>query len=217
MVFYYSIALFLLFSRNSQYLLYWIVAIASISVLQYVTQTTLADGYVFSIYFVEFLAGAAAYHFHQSRTSFSPMQQLGMALLLFLAISFVMDRLPVDSFSWHLIAVFGFGCVGFLLILGMTGLERLSFFSASRTTIRTLHLVGDASYSLYLSHWFVLSAMGKIGALFSALPLAGVIVWHAVSIFAAIIFAIAVHLFLEKPLNQHLKRRFSQNHAKASR
>jgi len=47
---------------------------------------------------------------------------------------------------------------------------------------RLLARIGDASYSLYLLHWFVLSFLGKIGGHFSNASTLHIILWHIVAV-----------------------------------
>jgi peptidoglycan/LPS O-acetylase OafA/YrhL len=66
--------------------------------------------------------------------------------------------------------------------------------------------LGDASYSLYLSHWFVLSGLGKLfGTMHPALGFD----WAArlASLAAAILFALACFRYAEGPLDRLLRPR----------
>jgi peptidoglycan/LPS O-acetylase OafA/YrhL len=66
--------------------------------------------------------------------------------------------------------------------------------------------LGDASYSLYLSHWFVLSGLGKLlGAVQPALGFD----WAArlAGLTAAILFAVACFRYAEGPLDRLLRPR----------
>ena len=96
--------------------------------------------------------------------------------------------------------------MGFLLISGTIGLERQFTFGTS-AAMRFLTVLGDASYILYLSHWFVLSALGKLSVFVPDLPRLCIVFWHILCIAAAVVFAVAVHVIVEKPLNAQLKRR----------
>jgi len=97
-------------------------------------------------------------------------------------------------------AVF-FGAPGFLVILGAASLEGYMMVRAPRA----LCGLGDASYSLYLSHVLVISAVGRFYERFALAKLG-----PAVGTILCISFAIVVgHLsyrFIERPLNDALKR-----------
>jgi len=66
--------------------------------------------------------------------------------------------------------------------------------------------LGDASYSLYLSHWFVLSGFGKVAG---ALMFPAALDWglRFVGIGAAIVFAWACFRYAEAPLDRLLRPR----------
>jgi peptidoglycan/LPS O-acetylase OafA/YrhL len=69
--------------------------------------------------------------------------------------------------------------------------------------------LGDASYSLYLSHWFVLSGLGKMAG---AMHLPAILDWEMrlVAISAAIVFACACFRYAEAPLDRLLRPRIGR-------
>src|SRR5690606_34237809 len=71
---------------------------------------------------------------------------------------------------------------------------------------RAASVVADASYSLYLSHWFVLSALGKA---LGALQLPPSLNWAArgAGIVVAVAFAIACFRYVEDPIDRWLRPR----------
>jgi peptidoglycan/LPS O-acetylase OafA/YrhL len=79
------------------------------------------------------------------------------------------------------------------------------FFATDNRLNRIGCKFGDASYSIYLSHWFVLSAMGKVlGVVEPPAVLSG-----AVRVFGVVLsIAIGVFIFtlLEKPIDRWLRR-----------
>lgn len=71
---------------------------------------------------------------------------------------------------------------------------------------RVASALGDASYSLYLSHWFVLSALGKaLGALH--LPITLDFAARGAGAIAAVLFALASFRYVERPLDRILRPR----------
>ena len=204
MIFYYSIAVLLIFT-DGKCVLPWIIFLSIVGILQYSTGTGLMSGHLLNIYFIQFSLGALAYRFRRSLGSYPPALLIIAAVLTYLGVSFAIDRAGIvgePSFA-HVI---GYGSVGFLLIAGTIGLERQFTFGTS-SAMRFLKLLGDASYILYLSHWFVLSALGKIGGLVPHLPRLSIVLWHIFCVAAAVVFAVAFHIIVEKPLNEQLKRR----------
>ncbi len=107
---------------------------------------------------------------------------LGSALLLLL------PNPPADD-DWLRLALFGLPA--FLIVAGAVGLELTTqHFVLGRTP----SLLGASSYSLYLSHTFVISLAGKILA--SAPPW----IFVGVATMASLGIAMLVYLLLEKPL-----------------
>lgn len=77
--------------------------------------------------------------------------------------------------------------------------------SADTPLNRAMNRIGDASYSLYLSHWLVLSAAGK--ALGAISPPAWLDVPARLGVVAvAVAVALAVYRCVELPLDQRLRR-----------
>ena len=69
--------------------------------------------------------------------------------------------------------------------------------------------IGDASYTLYLLHWFILSLMGKVIIFIPEISLVMVIIWHALSLLTAIALSVLFAEKLELPFHRWLKRRIS--------
>lgn len=77
-------------------------------------------------------------------------------------------------------------------------------FEIRNSLNKWMALVGDSSYSLYLSHWFVLSIAGKAIALL-ALPAFADIPVRLIGIAASIAFGVALFVVLEKPVDRFLR------------
>ncbi len=66
-------------------------------------------------------------------------------------------------------------------------------------------LVGEASYSIYLSHWFVMSILGKLIGLTSLPPAADLPV-RLSGLSLAVLLGTALFLWIERPLDRGLRR-----------
>lgn len=201
MIFYCSVALILM-ANGARRLVAWIALISAISVALYLAGIDLVNGQFLSIYYVEFLFGALAYRFHRSVAPHAPTAQILLALALYIVLGAALEHWPTPGPS--LLRVVGCGTMGFFFVTGAIGLEEWA--SKASFTSRFLRVMGDSSYVLYLSHWLVLSALGKIGGLIGGLPRPAILLWHASSIVAAVLFALAFHLAVEKPFNKRLWR-----------
>lgn len=95
-----------------------------------------------------------------------------------------------------------FGVPAFLLVLGAVSLER----KTGRIAPRGLLLLGDASYSLYLSHVLVISAVGR---LFSRVASAhSPVLGTLMCLGAAVVCGVLGFRLIEQPLNAQIKHRF---------
>jgi len=65
---------------------------------------------------------------------------------------------------------------------------------------RLLSFLGDASYSLYLTHSFVLGPVSILVAKTTSEPVLGVVASLVLGLAVAIVTASIVYLFIEKPL-----------------
>lgn len=116
------------------------------------------------------------------------------------AASFVLgQRVGLDAVvQWRALY---FGVPAFLMLLGVVSLEGGSGVASPRL----LCDLGDASYSLYLSHVLVISAVGRVYARF-LLPKLGVPAGAVLCISIAIVIGYLSYRLVERPLNELLKR-----------
>jgi peptidoglycan/LPS O-acetylase OafA/YrhL len=206
MLFYYSIALLLLFKGGAKHVVTWIFMLCAVSLVQYITNSTILNNHVFNIFIIEFFFGAIAYRCYKSVSKHAPAMLILSAVVLYFVLCFMLDRLRIaEDTPPTLLRVVGFGLVGALLISGAIGLERT--WTSPMPTLTTLfRRIGDASYVLYLSHWFILSTLGKLGGLLPNLHQAGIVLWHVACVVATIGFALVCHHVVEKPLTTRLRR-----------
>lgn len=92
------------------------------------------------------------------------------------------------------------GIPGVMILASAVSLELHGAVSRARA----VQMLGAASYALYLVHAFVLQAVAKFAA--PAGSAAGALAMTALGIAAAIGVAMGVHLLVERPLNDRLRR-----------
>ncbi|MDB5525907.1 MAG: acyltransferase [Rhizobium sp.] len=102
-----------------------------------------------------------------------------------------------------------FGLPAAIMLFGLVGLET----AVRRRPIKPLALIGDSSYSLYLSHPFVLSGVSAVFKLIDArlFPIAGVAgagLFGAACVLASVVFAYLSFRFFEKPAGKYLNGLF---------
>ncbi|HCI6570392.1 TPA: acyltransferase, partial [Klebsiella variicola subsp. variicola] len=96
-----------------------------------------------------------------------------------------------------------------LVFLGTIGFESLLRNYNNNFISRLGVLLGDASYSIYLTHPFVLSPVAIIGKHFGLLT--SPLLFSTVLLFSSCVVGIFVYLFIERPLHTYIKDRFRLN------
>jgi len=184
-----------------------VLAILSVvAVILGVLDTPVLFGYGFSTFYIEFFFGALAYRLYRlNRITAFPIMMILAGVGCYCLVSYLLDAAVIPAVAF-VIRQLGGGLVGFLLISGLIGADRK--YSFATTIVGTLLMrIGDASYTLYLMHWFVLSLMGKIIGLVSGVPLFVVAIWHLLSMATAIVLAVFLAECVELPFHRLLLRR----------
>lgn len=144
----------------------------------------------------EFIAGAmlGIYWRHIPARLALPLIVAGIAVAVAAAVA-LPEAGPATMAVGTRVACFGSAAV--LLLAGAVVWEANGRFRAPRW----LTLLGDSSYSLYLTHIFVISAMGRAWAVLSPAPAwGGHLAFVVVSTFACCAAGYVVHARLERPL-----------------
>jgi peptidoglycan/LPS O-acetylase OafA/YrhL len=199
--FYYFITLLIALKLGTRVTIALFIA-AAIGVVFRLIGFELFNGYFLSDYYVEFFFGSLSYVLYKKTRQFQPLLQLALAIALYFPLSWLID-VYVDTAAAKLLNAFGSGIIAFLLISSLAGLDKKHDF-ASAPFGRFLVKLGDASYSLYLSHWFTLSFIGKLALPFTDLPVPLIILWHGaaicVTVWVGYVFAHRIELPLHKKI-----------------
>lgn len=123
-----------------------------------------------------------------------------IAFVAALAALVATDALPQEQVERGRLLLWGLP--GALLVLAAVSLE--PWIRVRRW--RLARLLGDASYSIYLSHGFVLPVIGVAVVKTGLHGLVGMIAGFALSIVASAAFGIAVYLWVERPMTRGLLR-----------
>lgn len=212
--FYYFVFVIILVGQGRR-LPYYLGVAALIGIVFRFTGIEILNGYLLSDYYVEFFMGSLAFVFHKRTMGFAPALQIGAALLLFFLASYVLDQV-LDTPAFYLTTVISAGCISFLLISGLQGLHARRPLTDSRCG-RFFVRLGDASYSLYLSHWFILSALGQLAAPFSTAGRPFIIVWHVLAITVTILAAMLFAEWVELPLHRRILKALKGKQTRAFR
>lgn len=149
--------------------------------------------HVFNPFMLAFALGWLVRELEGRRAADLALQVLPPALILLWAVW----EAPSGKLMplWR-IAAAGLVFAGFILV--RQALQKDSRFG------RSMVLLGEASFSIYLSHWFVLSAGGKLlGGL--GVPASYDVVVRLVGVALALAIGVAFYLALEKPLDRWLR------------
>ena len=150
--------------------------------------------YGYSVIF-EFLAGVVIARFYLAGRLLPQSLAKPLALIAFAVM------LIADYQNWDGPRAVMAGLPAAVVILALVSLD----FSKVRE-LRGLHYLGDASYSLYITHVFVLAGMRIAYGLAPYAWLKNEFVFLAACICASMGFAVLVYRFYEKPVSGYLKK-----------
>jgi len=115
----------------------------------------------------------------------------------------------VEALPWNRVMYWGLPSAG--ILFGAISLDRAGFGVA-----RPLVALGDSSYSLYLTHPFVLPALGKLWLALRLNVGAPPVLLGLIAFSAALAFGHATYLLIEKPITGFLSHAVRQRPTKAS-
>lgn len=154
---------------------------------------------VFDPVVLEFAAGALIAGFAGTGRRLGP-RTAATALVLGFLVLIGSDALPMPMAGvWRLLF---WGLPGIAIVLAAVSLEPV----LRRWRFGLPRLVGDASYSIYLSHGFVLPVIGVLAVKAGLAGLPGAAPVFALTILASIAFGVVVHLGFERPLTRWLRQ-----------
>jgi exopolysaccharide production protein ExoZ len=142
-----------------------------------------------------FLAGIVIYHIRAHSTFIRCRYLIFSASIAGFAYS-AYSYIPAHTWSEGTFVHWGIPAA--LLVLSMTSIEAAGGIKTSTVT-RVLGKIGDASYSLYLCHLIVVAMLNKhILLAMKAMNIAVLIAF----MFTAVLSALAIHRWIEKPLTK---------------
>ncbi len=97
--------------------------------------------------------------------------------------------------------VLEWGVPGALMVWGMLALESKARMERWRGAL----LLGDSSYSLYLSHTFVLPALALVGVRMGLSGASGLVVFSVVTMPVCLVVGVVVHRWVEMPMLRRME------------
>ena len=204
--FFYYVVFLVLFLRQGARLTLFLGLAALIGIALRLADSQILNGFLLSDYYVEFFLGAFAYKLTKHTARFAPTLQIVFAVSLYFLVSYILDQF-LKTPTFHLVNVFGSGAISFLLISGLQGLHARAPLTNSLIGKVCVRL-GNASYSLYLSHWFILSTLGYLATPFADASRSFIIVWHVGSVWITLVLAILFAERVELPFHRVLLNSF---------
>lgn len=164
------------------------------------------DWHFLSLYMIQFLIGALIFQFREPLRRLKTAGPIAVGVALFFSGAFLVTTSPLNEETLPRVVLFGVAYG--LMLVGAVNKEYAlreavgdAYLPARRPFIV---LIGDASYSVYLAHPFLLSICGKIlGALDLSAPFAlvGIMVMSVITVGGGIL----IHVLVERPMLYYSK------------
>ncbi|MCF7826018.1 MAG: acyltransferase [Candidatus Marinimicrobia bacterium] len=158
---------------------------------------------------LEFASGVFLGWLLMSRQIAGAWLAIPLALLIFILFQQGNELTQLIPVGNHFERLVNFGIPSVLLVFGMVSLDVKYDIAYPGFFIK----LGDASYTLYLSHVLVISAFGKVwqaSGLNSFLPN---FIFVIAMLFACILFALLAYDYIERPLLSAVRKRFKRDHS----
>lgn len=172
-------------------------------------RTELFQSSIFYVFFsyhnFEFLLGCFGAYLVLRREIRISRQLLTLGVFTFssmIILEFIQGR------ALYSLRLFGYGIPAFLIIMSLSSLEiynRLDF--SNKWYLRFLLLLGDASFSIYLTHQILISGIGRTLQSLNLVNTLGPIKVIIFTLILTIVMGITFHLLIEKPLISFTRRK----------
>jgi peptidoglycan/LPS O-acetylase OafA/YrhL len=158
------------------------------------------DFHLFSPFHFQFLVGVAVFRLREPLRRVGAAPPLALGVAAFAATSLWVGPEPsTGPTGWiGIVRVVGHGLGAGLVLVGALNAERGGRLAGRGPLLRGLWWVGEASFVLYLSHFFVYSILAKVYT-WLGVPDAMALPALAGALLAAVGFALAFHVSLERP------------------
>lgn len=203
MFFYFCIWISIIFAKNL-----YISITSSILLISYLIFGNYSENSVLQSFFgnsrvFEFLFGIFAFNLYKSKL----MPKCNALTSIFIAASSfgLMAYLELANYE-NLAHVLKFGLPSIILILALVGLEETDFIKKN-SLANLISIVGDASFAIYLSHYYIISGIRKIG-----FPKLNIInpnkqLEVITILFTCTLAGLILYVLVDKPLSKYFKKK----------
>lgn len=200
--FYFVFAFFILFGKQNRifrYAFYWFSFIVIGSLI--LDQKTMLLHFITNPWGIEFIFGMIVGQYYLTSNSKIPYAPIGifLALIGFLSIVYYKDGIFLDIEGWARIPTYGLSAL--LLVFFTIQIEKQGYVF-NKFLIR----LGDASYSIYLSHLFVINLIGKLFTIFSPHTFLMEFLTVALMFIVSLLAGFFSYRFFETPIINYAKK-----------
>jgi exopolysaccharide production protein ExoZ len=202
MFFYFCIWLSIIVSRRLYIPLTFALLAAAYIVLGELSTNSVLQNFFGSSLLFEFALGILAYRIHKSRV----LIRLGSATLLVISLLSFIFMAVAETLHFGTARIITYGIPSIALVLSITALEDTSILM-NNPIVSVIAVIGDGSYATYLSHYYVVEGIRKIG--FQKLHLVNPYTPIGVVFIVGTSLAVghAIYTMCDKPLSTYFKRK----------
>jgi len=157
---------------------------------------------------LEFIAGCVIGLFYNNGVTRFAKTSLVMGAAWFAGGWVIVESITTTSAEFGMTRVLVFGVASTLILYGLLAHEKHTFHPSIRRGIfgRGLMAIGDASYSLYLSHLLVINFFAIVWQQLAINGWVSQLLFESMILVTCIGFAIATYRFIEQPILNRMRR-----------
>jgi len=202
MFFYFCMWISIIFARKIYILITFTLLAASFLLLGNLATNSLLQDFFGNTIVFEFLLGIIAFKIYQTKSK----PKVNSYILISIAVLSFSFMAYSETNGYDIARFIAYGIPSVTLLLSVVALEKTNFIK-NNSLANLLAFIGDASYATYLSHFYVVEGIRKIGFqkfnIINPYTPLGVLVILFLSLLAGHI----LYVILDKPLSKYFKQK----------